>query len=210
MRLAFLVGALLVMIFALPSVAVTYFVAPDGSGQFATIQAAVNAAFNGDIIELGDGTFRGNGNRDVDYLGKSITIRSRSLDPVRCIIDCEGSSGTPHVGFRFGSGCTRQSVLQAVTVEHGYGQTGGGINVDMGNPTIRACVIRDNTSTGEGGGIRIWGGEPLVERCFITENTCLYGAGASASIGGMGHPAVFDHCVIAGNYGAYEGGGIRF
>ncbi|GAF67705.1 unnamed protein product, partial [marine sediment metagenome] len=69
----------------------TYVVTPDGTGDFPTIQAAVDYAVDYDIIELTDGTFTGNGNRDIDYQGKSITVKSQTGDPQVCIIDCQGS-----------------------------------------------------------------------------------------------------------------------
>lgn len=68
----------------------TYEVRPDGTGDFPTIQAAVNAAANGDVIELSDGTFTGPGNRDINMLGKVLTVASQGGDPAPCIIDFEG------------------------------------------------------------------------------------------------------------------------
>jgi hypothetical protein len=52
-----------------------YLVRPDGTGDFTTIQAAINAAVGGDVFELSDGTFVGDGNRDVDFGGKAVTVR---------------------------------------------------------------------------------------------------------------------------------------
>ena len=49
---------------------------PDGSGDFPTIQAAIDAGC--ETIELSDGIFTGEGNWDIDYGGRSITIRSQS------------------------------------------------------------------------------------------------------------------------------------
>ena len=43
--------------------ATTYLVNPEGTGDFPTIQAAIDAVVDGDIIELNDGTFTGDGNR---------------------------------------------------------------------------------------------------------------------------------------------------
>jgi hypothetical protein len=210
MRLAFMALVVTVLVFGLPAHATTYSVMPDGSGDFATIQMAVIAAINGDVIELGDGTFTGPGNRNINFGNKLITVRSQSLDPSRCIIDCEAGPDNRRCGFRFGTGCGRLSVLEGVTIQHGYDSMGGGIYVDTGQPTIRNCILRENTSTGEGGGLRVWGGSPLIERCQFIENSAPYGAGAAASVGSPDHPTVFDHCVFVGNYGAIEGGGVRF
>jgi len=42
----------------LPSAnAATYVVTPDGTGDFPTIQAAIDAAVTGDVIQLTDGVF---------------------------------------------------------------------------------------------------------------------------------------------------------
>ena len=51
-------------------------VQPGGGGEYPTIQAAINAATDGEVVELADGTYIGPGNRDLDFLGKGITVRS--------------------------------------------------------------------------------------------------------------------------------------
>ena len=93
---------------------------PEGTGDYPTIQAAIDAASNADIIELTDGVFQGDGNRDIDYCGKSITVRSQSLDPSMCIIDVEGSPIAYHRGFRFHTGEFSESILEGVAVTGGY------------------------------------------------------------------------------------------
>ncbi|MCK4305987.1 MAG: hypothetical protein KAY24_17240, partial [Candidatus Eisenbacteria sp.] len=80
------------------AVAETYTVQPDGAGDYPTIQAAIDAVVDGDVIELTDGNFYGDGNRDLDYLGKAITVRSQSGIQLGSIIDCEGSEVEPHRG----------------------------------------------------------------------------------------------------------------
>ena len=106
-------SAILVLIFGVTvsSGAETYIVTPDGTGDFPTIQEAIHAAEDGDIIELTDGVFSGTGNRDISYLGKAITVRSQNGDPHSCVIDCEGSPAEPHRGFNFCSDETAESVL---------------------------------------------------------------------------------------------------
>ena len=75
--------------------ATTYLVNPDGSGDFPTIQAALDAVVTGDVIELGDGLFTGPGNRDLVPGWMNLTIRSQSGDAGACMIDCQGSAGDP-------------------------------------------------------------------------------------------------------------------
>jgi hypothetical protein len=100
----------------------TYTVCPDGTGDFATIQEAIEAADSLDIIELTDGRFTGPGNRNLDFAGKAITLRSRSGNPQTCIIDCQGDAAPPgqaRRGFVFRSGEGPGSVLRGITVTGG-------------------------------------------------------------------------------------------
>ena len=69
-------------------------------GQLLT---GLDAARNGDTIELADGVYTGPGNRDVDLLGKPLVIRSASDDATACIIDCEAGADGSHRGFLVGA-----------------------------------------------------------------------------------------------------------
>lgn len=96
--------------------AATLTVQPDGGGAYPTIQAAVQAAQPGDTIELADGIFAGDGNRDVDLLGKAITIRSQSGDAASCVIDAEGNVEDTHRCFILASGEGPATVLRDLTI----------------------------------------------------------------------------------------------
>jgi len=105
---------------ALPASAAIHLVYPDGSGDFPTIQDAVDASADGDVIELGSGRFTGLGNHDVTFAGKAITVRSRTGDPLDCVIDCQGSEVNESHGFIFDSGEGPDSRLEGVTITDGY------------------------------------------------------------------------------------------
>jgi hypothetical protein len=66
----------------------------DGSGLYDTIQSAIDAAQDGDIVIVGEGVYLGEGNRNLNFYGKSITVRSEEPDLIECvrstIIDAEG------------------------------------------------------------------------------------------------------------------------
>jgi hypothetical protein len=85
---AHLVQPLALVAVASASWGATILVRPDYSGDFPTIQEAVDAASSGDEIVLGDGRFTNSGNWGVEVVGKALTIRSESGDPRRCVIDC--------------------------------------------------------------------------------------------------------------------------
>lgn len=75
---------------------------PDGTGDAPTIQAAIDSlTYSGDIIELMDGVYTGDGNRDLYNSGRSFLMRSQSGDPASCIIDVQGSEDEWHWGIVF-------------------------------------------------------------------------------------------------------------
>jgi hypothetical protein len=155
-----------------PASARTYLVLPDGTGDYATIQAAMDHAVDGDEILLGDGTFRGEGNRDVDCDG-AITIRSVHGDPAACVIDCEGSAMERHHGFWLWG-----SALIGVTVTHGYDGDGGGVRLWEGGIVSR-CIFLENHATRWGGAVMCdMTYEPIVSECTFIRNSAEYGGGA--------------------------------
>ena len=61
---------------ASPAIGGTVVVKANGTGAAATIQAAIDDATTGDTILLEPGTYIGVGNRDVDFIGKGVTVTS--------------------------------------------------------------------------------------------------------------------------------------
>jgi hypothetical protein len=143
------VYAVLVLCFAVdPAQAASYYIYPDQSGDFPTIQAAIDGAQTGDVILLGDGRFRGEGNRALTYRGKAITIRSLSRNAQNCIIDCESAAQ----GFVFISGEGASSILREVTITNGSAGSGGAMYVSGASPTIIGCRLIGNHA-GAGGAV---------------------------------------------------------
>ena len=142
-----------------------YRVEADGSGDIPTIQGAINAAADGSVIELGDGVFSGDGNRGIDFLGKSIVLRSGSGDAAACVIDAEGED---HVLY-FRSGEAAETRLQDVTVRDGHAQEGAGIFIDGASPTIQGCVFETNSGP-VGSGTFARNSAVQVEDCTFRNN----------------------------------------
>jgi hypothetical protein len=189
----------------------TYVVNPEGTGDFPTIQAAIDSAVIGDVIELTNGVFRGEGNRDVDFLGKSVTVRSQSGDPEACVIDCEASPADQHRGFVFQSQEGREAVLAGVTIRNACHHWGGGINCEGASPTIRNCVFASNESPeSEGGGLFLGhSSTALVEQCLFVGNVALHGGGLSCCFSLLGDAPEIVRCTFVSNT-ADEGGGVRY
>ncbi len=201
------IAAVILLALASPfSSAAVYVVTPDGTGDYPTIQAAIDAAVDGDVIELTSGTFRGPGNRDVNYWHKSVTVRSVSGDPTSCIIDCEGSPSAPHCGFVFLYELPA-AVLRGVTVTHGYDDMPGGGGVDCAaSVAFVDCVFADNTSVSPygGGGVNCTGCSPSFTNCRFEGNTAERGGGGLVFLYG-GSPRL-EHCTFVENASPLGGG----
>ena len=173
--------------------------------DFATIQAAIDAAtVPGDVVLVANGTYRGDGNRDLDFHGRALSVRSVS-GPLSTIVDCTDETGSPHTGINFHSGERDDSILEGFTITGGANETGGGIYCERGRPTIRNCIIRGNRASDYGGGIAC-GGNATFMQCTISGNLS---EGDAGGIGSWGRHARFINCLIAGNTAATDGGGLH-
>jgi len=177
-----------------------------GAGyDFNDIQAGIDAAILGDTVIVADGIYTGPGNRDIDFHGKAITLRSEN-GPQNCIIDCNGSSTDRHRGFNFHNGEVRNSIVDGLTIINGYAplpkNVGGGIQCSRSSPTIKNCIIRGNTAGdgkwGQGGGIYCIGGSPMISNCIITGNSAPRGQGGGISL--WCSSAFIVNCIINNNW----------
>ncbi len=166
-------------------------------GQFATIQQAVDYSWPGSTVWIADGTYTGDGNRDIDFYGKSITVKSEN-GPYNCIIDCQGTSGEPHRGFYFHSGETQSAVIQDLTITNGYGHlfdlwpdepaldavhVGGGICCVGSSPTIRNCIVTNCIGSWGGGGIGCYlDSYPRIDGCVLSGNNGGWGGGVACDL----------------------------
>lgn len=180
--------------------------------HFATIQTGIDAAGDGCTVLVADGTYTGAGNRDIDFNGKSITVRSEN-GPENCIIDCQGTSSDNHRGFYFNSAEDSNSIVDGFTIKNGYAEvSGGGIYCDGSSPTITNCVISLNTADLQGGGICYVDSSVSISNCIIEENKSPAIAGVNGIGGGitcLRSSGIITNCTITNN-SARSGGGICF
>lgn len=177
-------------------------------GVYATIQAAIDDAGHGETVWVADGTYRGQGNTDIDFGGKAVTLRSEN-GPDACIIDCreEGRAVTFH------NGEDENAVLAGFTITNGGDvDYGGGVRCMGSSPTIRDCVFVNNTSWEYGGGLcNCYGSCPTVVRCTFRDNSSapagVFGYGAGMANRHNSHPTVTD-CTFEGNHATYRAGGM--
>ena len=184
--------------------------------EYATIQAAIDATTNGDVVEIADGTYTGSGNKDLDFGGRAITVRSASGNPALCIIDCEHAGR----GFYFHNGEQLDAVVEGLTITNGHVDSGspgyhrgGGVHCVTSSPTLRNCVIAKNSTTGwhgDGGGVYCSNqSSPTLDNCIIRGNSVLspFSDGGGLFCYGASSP-VMNNCTISENLAWQRGGGI--
>ncbi|MHC4640757.1 MAG: choice-of-anchor Q domain-containing protein [Planctomycetota bacterium] len=193
----------------------TIYVDADGPADFNNIQAAIDDANDGDTIIVADGTYTGFGNRDIDFLGKAIVLRSANGSE-KCIIDCQGIEDELHRGFYFHNGEDSNSVLDGFTITNGYAHYGGGaIHCSLSSPIITNCIIRGNVAPvrffpgpfygtflfNNGGGIYCFMSSSIIKNCYIVGNRV---EGNGGGIGLSDSSPLICNCVIVGNIALHK------
>ncbi len=163
--------------------------------KYGTIQHAISAAANGDVIQVPPGVY----DERLEIGGKSLTITSTNpSDPaVRAATVIKGDGQLVSFVDEETSDC----------VFTGFTVTGGsiGLYLHRSNPTLSFCDITGNRDAG----MKIWGiSKPLVRLCDVTANGAGVEMVMEMSTRASTYAApMFQNCLIAGNrtYGLYGG-----
>ena len=205
------------LLLTIPCSAAIIVVDPNGTGDYPTIQAAIIAANPGDEVVLRQGTYTGEGNRDIDFGGKAITVRSLYPDDpnvvAATIVDPKGIGR----GFSFGSGEDANSVLEGLTIANGYihegfgyPDGGGAIFCNLSGPLISKCVIRDNGAQSEsygGAGIFCIDSSSTIRDCSFSNNWAYGDSYGGGGISLWNSSVTIANCTFTNNSGE-DGGGI--
>ncbi|MCA8958994.1 MAG: right-handed parallel beta-helix repeat-containing protein [Planctomycetes bacterium] len=163
--------------------------------EYPTIQAAIDAAVDGDRVRIAPGTYFEN----VSFLGKEIVVESTDGPEVTIIDGSFLSSVVEMLDVDLST-----STLRGLTITHGRGfgpapdiTWGGGVVAEGG--TITRCIIVDNEAT-VGGGITIYAA--AVVGNIIEGNRSDNGGGVNVD---SGTGAVIEGNVIRNNWSGYFG-----
>jgi hypothetical protein len=198
----------------IPYTGPVWFVAPFGNNEnegsfefpFQTIQRGIMFAADGDTVITMDGIYCGYGNIELDFDGKSITVKSEN-GAEDTVIDCEQAG----LGFYFHLNEDSTSVLDGFKIINGYAYTGGGIYCFGSSPTIRNMIFANNISYPDnspwgGGGVGIkFSNSHIINSLFINNTSFSYGAGLYC---GMWSEPNITNCTFVNNSSAFSAGSI--
>ena len=168
-------------------------VSPDGKRGYASIQAAVNAAQPGEIVLLANGVYRGEGNRDIDFRGKRLSLFSISGNPVDCVIDCERSGRALLVDFPGGAVIK----VHGISFENALSEHGAGVLGFRSTLTFTVCDFVNNyAQDGSGGAIHLEGCQASFKSCNFYNNAAKQRGGVIYATDSI---TDFSRCALAGN-----------
>ena len=173
----------------------------DGSPEhpFDSIKKAIDYAVYKDTVIVLPGEYTGNGNYNIDFSKKVITVRSQD-GAGSCIIDCQNNGQ----GFLFQQKEGNHSIIDGFTIINGKADKGGGINILYSNPTILNCILTGNTARW-GGGIYNSSSNPTIKSCSLIGNSADYDG---AGIYNNNTSLIMSDCNLVGNIASNRGGGL--
>ena len=175
--------------------------------DYTTIQAAINAAQEGDTVIVAEGTYT----EPVRFNGTNIVLTS--TDPndrhVNAEIEYDNSSVVTFTGEE-----DESCVLQGFTIRDGDSKYGGGIFGNGTRATIRKCHIEHNRAELGGG---LYDCDGLIEDCVIEYNDVRERNVTNKGGGLYGCDGIINNCIIRDNEAGYryrpgilsEGGGLH-
>jgi hypothetical protein len=197
------------------SLARTWHVSVDGTGDVPTIQAAIDTAAVGDTVLVGPGRYTWMNQGTGDHRGFIRFLRANNgfvfrsaAGPEATILDAEYQSRTLYLQGM------NNLTIEGFTVTRGeapdYGdRLGGGLLTHISNDVVRNCIFTGNRAE-VGAGLNISGGgsSTLIENCTITGNVSSNVGGGIGFTASLSVGSVMTGCTITSNQAENEGGGI--
>ncbi|MEE9295587.1 MAG: right-handed parallel beta-helix repeat-containing protein, partial [Phycisphaerae bacterium] len=144
---------------------------------YCTIQSGLDAAGNGDTVEVAPGTYLEN----LVFPTDPDIILISSTGPEVTIID--GSAAAAPTIKLWATNQTNATVINGFTITGGSGwmpgNGGGGLLLYQASPTVSNNLIKGNNSVGHGGGVYSRENSAILTNNLIMDNTA-----ASGSVGG--------------------------
>jgi hypothetical protein len=191
----------------------TIYVGDDGQTDFASIQAGIDAAVDGDTVLVAPGEYVIT--EPITFRGKAITVKSeagRDETTIRMGTPVDSNRGSV---VYFENNETSASVLDGFTITGGRGSwspsanayAGGGIYFDASSGSLMNCaVVKNRADDGGGGGVSAaYGSSPILTNCIFTGNSATWGGGV---LGWINSSITMTNGIISGNSSLNLGGGV--
>jgi len=177
------------------------------SGDYPTIQAALNAANPGEKITVSPGVYY----EVIEFKNKDVVLTSTAPGDPLVVASTVIDGGRKNSVVSFGGAETPDCVLRGFTIRNGRALSGGGINVHGSEATIEYNVIKKNeayymTGVTDSG----WGGGIYNSAGIIRHNTIVDNIGQIRGAGLCCCNREIAHNLIAYNHGKYGGGIAAF
>jgi len=170
--------------------------------QYPTIQAAIDAAVNGDVILVSPGPY----SQRIDMKGKAVQLKS-TAGRTQTFISSGGVSGAVVSCI---TGETSSCIIEGFTI---YGATGSGIAITSASPVFKFCAINQNyNSAGNGGGVSYNGtvGSPRFEDCQFFGNRAVGREGGAIALSATTGTMTCLRCSFASNESTGSLGGAIY
>jgi hypothetical protein len=193
------IGMLILSGIAAPSHADTITVCLDGSCDFTSPVAAVDAAVEGNTIEIAAGTYLLES--PLSLYGKNLMIRGAVDASGRPTTVLDGQNATYHVNALH---LTAATVIENLVLTNGRSTQNGAIYMfGCQGTTIRNCSVREN----QRGAIGLNSSSVTMIGCEIIDNAAGPGTSGGGGIYVAGTISLID-CLVSGNAASFSGGGI--
>lgn len=178
----------------------------DGSGDYLTIQAALDAASNGEAVVVmpSTGAPAGAYVENVNFPERPITLQSSDpADPatVAATVIDGGAAGRV---VSFGPNTPVGTHLAGFTIRNGADSSGAGVYILGASPTIDHCVLTGNHASNPdqqviGGTLFAYLSDAVIRDCAVVENSVGNAREAYAVVAFLESNPTLERVVIAGN-----------
>lgn len=169
------------------------------SSNYTSIQAALNAAAEGQTVWVGPGHYPEFG---LTMLGKGLILASTDGHQAT-VIDAQSKGSV----LLFNQGEDNTSVVRGFTLTGGLAEKGGAVLSVGASPVLETCVIQGNKATSSGGGFYFAGGAPMLQNVWVQNNTSDNTGGGGAFADWTA--ATLEKVTFTQNIAPNDGGGLH-
>ncbi|MCP4837741.1 MAG: hypothetical protein GY894_00050 [Planctomycetes bacterium] len=161
------------------------------------LDAAIDVAHHGDVIEFPSGTYA----VTINPLGKALLFRGAG--PTETILD--GGDSQTVITCREGE--TNDTRFEDLSISSGRGSRGGGVALTASSPAFSNVTFSSNVAESRGGAVYMSdGAKPLFDNCRFDQNTANWGGGAAYAL--KRSAPIFSNCTFTDNETGQMGGAV--